>query len=377
MAKRYHSLPESAKPHERICDDCTLSVYSSKICPQSGYFHNQKQETLIGGVLVDASKKFITGRELVEGINATRIQWQPSRVTLVKADATSLNIFQSFVIGMEWKMQRYGVMYGKVLAGGVVEVHSVYEPEQRGGEKKFTPLPDARQAAVDQLAHLLGLRRVGIVCTHPARDQQEVVLTAQELLLCAKDQSRFGDHCVIITMGPNPETGLVNAQAWQASEQCVNLFRLRLLDESPDDVRFVHSSQALEIAQETTDKSGHKQCIIKEPGHTIDTRWMTSFIAVEAFQSPVVSNTFVRISRPLQNPPNFINLKSYLSDPKRNRLTLAEQIADFHVLVFLMEGLFSLKSDMPVVAEAVLTKNTALLSAYEEILKEAIKTTGR
>lgn len=376
MSQRYHSLPESAKPHERICGDCNLSVYTSKICLASGFFHAQKQETLIGGVLVDASQKVITGRELVEGINATRIQWQASRVARVKADGTSLNIFQSFVMEMGWKMQRYGVMYGKVLDDGTVEVHAVYEPEQRGAVEKFNPLPDARQASVDQLASLLGLRRVGLVCTHPARDSQKIVLTAQELLLCAKDQSRFGDHCVLLTMGPDLETGLINAQAWQASEQCVNLFRLHLLDESPDDVCFVRSSRALEIAQETTDKAGHRQCIIKEPGHVIDTRWMTSFIAVEAFQSTIVSNTFVRIARPLQSPPNFNNLRSYLADPKRNRLTLAEQIADFHVLVFLMEGLFSVKSDMPVVAEAVLTKNTQLLAAYDEILKEAMKAGG-
>ena len=226
---------------------------------------------------------------------------------------------------------------------------------------------------MNALATLLGLKRVGIVCTHPARDPQEIVLTAQELLMCAREQSRFGDSCILLTMGPNLETGLVNAQAWQASEQCVNLFRLKLLDEFDEDARFVRSSQPLEIAQETTDKAGHKQCIIKEPRNTIDTRWMTSFIAVEAFQSPIISNTFVRISRPLQSPPTFSNLRAYLADPKRNRLTFAEKIADFHVLVFLMDKLFSVKSDMPVVAEGVLTKNSAMLKEYEEILKEAMK----
>ena len=373
MAKKYHSLPAEAKPHDRICDDCKLSVYSSKICMTTGFFHAQKQETLIGGVLVDATHKLITGRELIEGINATRIQWQPSRVSLVKADATSLNIFQSFVMEMSWNMQRFGILYGKVQEGGVVEVHAVYEPEQRGAPKRFTPLPDAREASVDQLAGLLGLRRVGIVCTHPARDPQEIVLTGQELLTITRDQSRFGDSCVLLTMGPHPETGLVNAQAWQASEQCVNLYRLKLLDEFPEDLRFVRSSQPLEIAQETTDKAGHKQCIIKEPRNTIDTRWMTSFIAVEAFQSTVVSNTFVRISRPMQAAPTFANLRAYLADPKRNRLTFAEKIADFHVLIFLMENLFSVKSDMPVVAQGVLTKNSAMLKEFEEILKEAMK----
>lgn len=48
----------------------------------------------------------------MEAIDRTRVKWVPSRTSLVKADAQSLNIFQSFVASMEWKLQRYGILYG-------------------------------------------------------------------------------------------------------------------------------------------------------------------------------------------------------------------------------------------------------------------------
>lgn len=373
-AQEYKQAPPDAKPKIQICGECNHSVYDAPICPVSGYYHGQKKEHLVAGLLVDASKRQFTGSELMAAIDAVRIRWQPSRTQLVKADSTSLNIFQSFVYGLNWKMQRYGILYGTYdEVTRAVSVHSVYEPEQIGSETSFTMQPDAREERVNEIARLLGLKRVGCICTHPPRDEATVTLSGQELLLCAKEQSRFGDHCILITMGPNVETGHINAQCWQASEQCVQYFRMGILSEDPEDIRHVRSSIALEIAQEDTDKSGHKKCVIKESSCVLDTRWMTSYIAVEPFTSNVVGNSFIRISRPGNAPPTFANLRNFIQDSRRNRLKFVEQIADFHVLVFLAERAFSVKSDMPIITEAILAKDSQSIAAYEEMIREYLK----
>lgn len=374
LAARYKQAPQEDKPQVRICGDCKKSVYDSKVCMETGRLHDLDKAKVIGGVLVDPSKRTFTGRELIDAIDKIRVRWQAAKTQHVRVDVDSINIFQSFVLSRQWRLQRFGILYGTVdSSGDVVTVNTIYEPEQRGSETGFELLPDEREARVDKLASLLGWRRVGIICSHPPRNPDEIVVSGRELLLLAREQSRFGHHCVLITVAPNTETGLINAQAWQASEQCVHLFQMGLLHEDKENPGCIESSQPLEIAQEEADDKGKRKCIIKEPSKSVDARWMTAFIAIEAFNSEVVSSRFIRISRPGESPPTYANFKNFINDPKRAKMSFAEKIADFHVLVFLMEMTFDVKTDIPVIVEAVMTKNNAMLVEYEGLIKEFMK----
>ena len=100
---------------------------------------------------------------------------------------------------------------------------------------------------------------------------------------------------------------------------------------------------------------------------------MTAFIAIEQYHSPLVSSRFIRISRPGEEPPNFTNLKNYFRDPKRSNMSFVEKIADFHVLVFLMEMFLDVKTDMPVVVEAIQNKDNARLAEYENLVMSAMQ----
>lgn len=389
-AQEYRQAPAESRPKIQLCGDCGDDIYNSKVCMKTGFSHAHSQTHLVAGLLVDASKKHLNGSELMEAIDAVRVRWQPSRTQLVKADATSLNIFQSFVYSMDWKLQRYGILYGTYDANTqTVSVHCIYEPEQRGNEHGFVLLEDRREARVDALASMLGLSRVGSICTHSPRDEAAITLTGAELLLCARDQSRFGDHCVLITMGPNLETGHINAQCWQASQQCIRFYQMGMLSahsscsvtegaaatpsatSSLDTT--IESKVPLELAQDDVDAKGHKRCVIKASSTTVDARWMTSYVAVEAFNSTIVSSTFIRISRPASAPPTFENLKIYLQDARRNRLPFHEKIADFHVLIFLMESVFDVRSDMPTIVSSIINKDRDRLRIYEEILKDRMR----
>lgn len=376
MAARYKKTPESEKPHIRTCADCGIPIYDRKVCAATGLLH-EREGKLIGGQRFDSDHKQITGKELLSAIDALRVKWQPARCTKVRIDVDSINIFQSFVLSRQWKLMRVGFMYGTVDDDGGITVHSIYEPEQQGGEDTWRLLPDSRERNVDRMAEVLGLQRVGAVVTHQMRDPERLVLTAQELLLAAKEQSRWGGHCALVTIGPNMETKQITAQAWQASEQCIRLFQMGFLyaGESTleEDLCYIRSREPLEVAQEDVDGKGHKKCIIKEPATTVDTRWMTGFVPVETAKSDVLSNTFVRISRPGEEPPNWSNLRNYFHDPKRNRLPFADKIADFHVLIFLMEMLLG-PNDIPTVAGAVLARDGATLKQYEDLVSQAFQT---
>jgi len=374
MAERYRQTPASEKPHIRECSECKKPVYASEVCAVTGRYHDLDKKKIIGGTLVDADQKKVTGSDLVKAIDGVRVKWQAARTVKVQVDADSAAIFQTFVLQRQWKLQRFGIMYGTFdSASNAVTVHSVYEPEQRGvGESSFEVLPDAREEKVDRLAALLGLSRVGIMITHPARHSDEMILSGREIMLLAREQSRFGDHCVCVAIAPNPETKEINAQAWQASEQCVHLYRIGLLSEHPSDVRFCHSSQPLELAQDEVDAKGKKQCIIKEPSHSVDCRWMIGYCAVESMTSSIVSSRFMRISRPGEAPPTLTNLQNFLKDPKRKDKKFVEKLSDFHVLVFLTEHLFDIKSDMPLICDAVVRRDNEPVAAFEELINAHI-----
>lgn len=369
QAAKYAKVPKDEKPHIRECTDCGKPVYDSKVCMTTGRFHNLDKYNIVGGKVVDSDVKFMSGKELVAAIDGVRIKWQKARVEKVEVDSDSATIFQTFVLQRQWKHQRVGIMYGKFdESTKVVSVHAVYEPEQVGSETTFDVLPDAREVKVDKMAALLGLKRVGLIITHPPRNSDEIILAGKELMLLAREQSRFGDHCVLVAVSPNPQTQQINAQAWQATEQCVRLYQIGLLSEHPNDIRFCKSSQPLELAQDDKDQKGHPQCIIRDPSHSVDCRWMTGYTAVAPFQS-FLGNKFVRISRPGEAPPTFANLKSFFAAPHRKTQNFVQKISDFHALIFLMEFLFDLRTEMPLVCDAVIRQDNLAVSTLEELVK--------
>ncbi|CAJ1009209.1 putative NPL4 family [Leishmania naiffi] len=412
--RRFETAKKAGTTSEvRKCNACQQPPYSASVCPATGLFHDLDKKRLIGGTVVTSN--VISSSQLMAAIDQTRVRWVPSRTQLVKVDAQSINIFQSFVAQMDWKLQRYAVLYGLYDdATHTIEVHAVYEPEQHGSTYAFDPLPDAHMDKVEKIAKALGLRRVGVACTHPMRDPEHILLNYRELLLCTKEQSRYGDECALLTVAPAamPSTEssgntsapgelltdsaaavsgatceptiVVSCQAWQTSPQCVHLYRLGVLQKPPggeealqdaEKARQVHCTMPLEVAQTETDPSGHRRFVTKSPSTEIDTRWFTSYIAVQQFVSPIVRGAFMRLSRPGMPPPALQNLRNYMNDPKRKGMSFAERIADFHVLVYLLTQVFTTDDELRTLCSVARTKMmTEEAANYQAILQGMMST---
>eukprot|EP00744_Colponema_vietnamica_P012131 GILI01017030.1.p1 GENE.GILI01017030.1~~GILI01017030.1.p1 ORF type:complete len:400 (-),score=73.36 GILI01017030.1:123-1322(-) len=387
-AARYNKVPEDQRPRLRLCDDCKKPVYDSKICSASGRYHIvDEKNTLRIGTAVLGDQKVVEGKELMKAFEANRIRWQEARVKLVKIDQSSAEIFQSFAVQRNWQLMRYGILYGTYDASNQsVSVHTIYEPSQHGDSQNFYPqLPDAAEEKADALAKLFGLERVGVIATHGPRDKSVVPLSSTELITVTKEQSRFGDHCVIVTVGPASDQGnTVTADAWQATEQAVNLYRAGLIDVCDQHAQYIQSKEPLEVVlgndENTNAATGKKQPPkTMEPSHFVDTKWMTGYIGIETFSTPLFSNKFARYDRPGELPLSLQNVGAFMQAPTRTRLSFAEQIQDYHMLFFLaVQNIFDIKADFPVIISALMGKDNAnALKGYEEILKGMIKSSGK
>lgn len=298
-----------------------------------------------------------------------RIQRQ-KKATVEKfcLDHESADFFQSFIRMREFKLMRYGVIYGTV-QGAVVQGHCIYEPEQHGNETTFTPLEDRRLEKIDKLTELLGLRRVGVITSAPQLALDKPILSAQEVLLCAEQQARFGMHCCLVQMRMDESGTELRVEAYQVSEQCVDIFKEKTLSVHPTSLGVVHSERELEAILE--EGSGAKKAMVsKKATHDVDTIWFTVPVPIGTAEQDLFGNRFIRLNRPGQEPPMWQNVRTFLEDPKRRNKPFVQQLSDFHLLVFLttMEG-FCWKSDWPAICAAVRTKDQERAEGFSLMIK--------
>eukprot|EP01061_Rhynchopus_euleeides_P046826 TRINITY_DN9076_c1_g1_i1.p1 TRINITY_DN9076_c1_g1~~TRINITY_DN9076_c1_g1_i1.p1 ORF type:complete len:370 (+),score=156.67 TRINITY_DN9076_c1_g1_i1:56-1165(+) len=291
-------------------------------------------------------------------------------VTKVEVDADTADLFQSFLRARGFAFLRAGILYGTV-KDGVVHCHSCYEPEQECKAKELKLLEDKRLHKVDSIAQLLGLQRVGILVSAPYATPDDPVLTAQEVLLCAEQQAKYGDHCCLVQVRVGQDMQSINVEGYQVSSQCVDIYKEGTLSRG-ENPKFVHSERELEAVQEQARDHGGKAMVTKESTYDVDTVWFTVPIPIGGFQSEVVTNRFIRANRPGDMPPTWENVKIYLQDPKRRNKPFVEQVADFHLLVFLSDAL-DIKTDMPALIEGILKKDSDAIQGYETIIKSGCR----
>lgn len=368
MAEKYNSANQELKPQIKLCDNCNSDLFRSELCPVTGIFHN-KDKIMIGGKFFDKDKTSFNSNELLSALDAMRIRWQEARIKKVRVDFDSINIFQSFIAQNNWEFQRFGIMYGTHdETKNIILVHSIFEIN---GEKNYE-----EEKMIDKLASYLGLKRVGIILNNLPR--KNFVVSGRELMYIAREQSKFGDHCVMITLSPNINTGELEAHAWQSSEQSVNLYRMGLFSSENNkyDDQYLITTRELEVSQDKKDEKGKSICTLQKPCNMIDTHWMIAPVAIEQFNSDIIRNKFVRMNRPekLYQSPRFDNLTVYLGEQKKKKIPFPQRLRDFHVLVFLVKKIFDINSDMPIIIDAIMKNDESKLKKFRKIIKEKTST---
>jgi hypothetical protein len=268
MAEKYKNCDPEEKPKTQLCNDCQQDIYNSQICHISGLLH-KKEKIQIGGNAFEKGETKFTSAQLISAFNASRIKWQEARTKKVSLDTKSFCKFQSSITKNKSK---YGVLYGTYDdTKKNVLVHNIFEPKQINNKNE--------EIHQNKNVMSFGLHRVGIILYHSPRDKDDFIISNKEIMLSAREQSIYGDHCVLITVSHDIKTQDVEVCSWQVSEQCVNLFRMSFfakINFKKDDKCLI-TSYPLEISQ---------SCSIQKSTE-VDTHWFFAPVAIEQFNSNI------------------------------------------------------------------------------------------
>lgn len=271
MAEKYENCDQKEKPQVKLCEHCQQDIYCNQICPNSGLFHNDNKMKI--------EKNIITSAQLISAKAALRIKWQEARVKKVLINNKTIRKFQSSIANANTKnkqnVQIYGIMYGTYDDENKhMYIHNILEQKKTSNMKEDT--------AQDKFAMSLGLQRVGIILSHPPRNKDDYIISGKEIMLSAKEQSRFGDHCVLVTVSYDAKTRDAEICSWQISEQCVNLYRtgafLEINHKKND--KCLITSEPLEISNSCS----------MEKSSIVDTHWFFAPIAIGQFESSIIKN---------------------------------------------------------------------------------------
>ncbi|CAI0387429.1 unnamed protein product [Linum tenue] len=281
----------------------------------------------------------------------------------VSFDRDSANAFQHYVNEtLAFAVKRGGFMYGTVSEEGKVEVDFIYEPPQQGTEEALLLLRDSgEEKAVDAIASGLGMRRVGFIFTQTiAQDKKDYTLSNREILQAAElhAESELKEWVTaVVKLEVNEDGGAdVHFEAFQLSDTCVKLFKEGWFEtEIGQDVDPKLSIMKKDVVVGVKD--------VKE----VDNDFFLVVVKILDHMGPLTS-TF-----PIENRATQVTMRALKNHLERARsLPFVKRISDFHLMLFLARFL-DLNSDVPALAECVLTQTT-VAEGYQILIESMAST---
>ena len=276
----------------------------------------------------------------------------------VSLDAAACVAFQGYVQQLGWRQQRVGFLYGTFDGDRNVTVEAVYEPPQDCGERGFELLDDDRADAVEGLAKLLGLRRVGFIFACPPREEG-FVFSGDEAITAALEQLEAADGVaetpfVSVRVTVN-DKGEANFEAYQVSLQCMAMVAEGALAPDPDDA-------AACLVHET-----FTAVVEGKRAPSVNTNFFLCNVPVKQHASPTFAADFPKEHRMI--PQTRDDLKVVLSKAKQQGKPIVDAVADFGVLLFLASfpQIFD-DQFMPAVCASVTDRSLPLDEGYGLIL---------
>ncbi|WIA35011.1 hypothetical protein OEZ86_003507 [Tetradesmus obliquus] len=277
----------------------------------------------------------------------------------VSFDRAAANAFQQYCnSALAFSIKRGGICYGTVGEDNIVRVEFVFEPPQQGSQDELllergTP----QEAQADFLAGVLGLQKVGWVFCQ-ANKERDWIVSSGELQAMAAMQDEMGPKSVtvLVTWDANDHGGNVHFEAFQCSEQAVQLYK---------DGWFVPESEPSGISKMRNPKEPNvEQAVIvaSKDADSVDNDWFLCACAILDHTGPLLS------SFPVENrliPQSASSLRDHLR--KHSSLPYSSRLADLHLLLWLAGQPNLDQADMLAIVEAVREK-AELMEGYKVII---------
>ena len=292
--------------------------------------------------------------------------------------------------------QRIGYLYGRyeshadVPLGIRAVVAAIYEPPQESAKDTIRLVPDERQALVDELAHLLNLRKVGWIFTDliaddlkkgtvkHARNVESHFLSAQECIMAGYFQNQYPNICrfspnnyfgskFVTVCVTGDDKNQVHMEGYQVSNQCMALVRDGCLIPTKD-------VPELGYVLESTDKQYVPDVFYKEKdSYGNEVPRLARPLPVEYLlvdvpaSTPLTPQFTFHVSDnvtpfPIENRlidgqvQDFNSLCSYMQQFKQDQFL--EATSDFHLLLFIATmDMLPMKDHMMPLLDAVRNKD--------------------
>eukprot|EP00591_Stephanopyxis_turris_P003398 CAMPEP_0195517380 /NCGR_PEP_ID=MMETSP0794_2-20130614/10628_1 /TAXON_ID=515487 /ORGANISM="Stephanopyxis turris, Strain CCMP 815" /LENGTH=404 /DNA_ID=CAMNT_0040646177 /DNA_START=353 /DNA_END=1567 /DNA_ORIENTATION=+ len=287
----------------------------------------------------------------------------------VSLDSASCAGFQSYLREFNFQRQRFGFLYGTFLdveegedgeGKTRVKVEAIYEPPQEADPNSpegFVPLEDEHEEKVEELAKMLGLKRVGWIFGHPPREDgfqmsaAEVVMAAEFQLEAAEGVNPTPFVSVKVTVGTD---GNASFEAFQMSKQCMEMVAEGALEVGPQP-GFCNVNETFTVIQEGKESKN------------VENNFFLTLVPIEQHDSEMFVCQFPKANRDHGVAQTHDEMKRQLSKSGSQGWNFIDLLSDFGLLLFLSNFL-DFATDMPKICKSVVNRDVPLDEGYKIII---------
>ncbi len=278
----------------------------------------------------------------------------------VSLDIPSVSDFQAHLQRFQFQRKRIGFLYGTFQEDtNQVRVEAIYEPPQQpdpDAAEGFEQLDDPLEDNVEQMAQFCGLRKVGWIFGHAARD---TVLTAAEIIMAAELQLEAAggvEETPFVTVKvAMAKDGTVAVEAFQVSQQCMAMVAEEALEIGPDP-SVCQVNETFTAIQEG------------KPSKTVENSFFLTVVPIVQHTSEMFVAQFPRLNRDLDDrTPSKEELKKQLSKSGSAGWSFVDLLADFNLLIYLSNSL-DVHQDFPKICQSIVNREVPLDDGYKILI---------
>lgn len=211
---------------------------------------------------------------------------------------------------------------------------------------------------MEEIAKLLGLKKVGWIFGHPPREDG-LVFTAAEIIMAAELQLEAAggiEETPFVTIKVvKGKDGTVGVEAFQVSQQCMAMAAEEAL-EIGTDLGVCKVNETFSAIQEGKESK------------TIDNNFFLTVVPIVQHTSEVFVSQFPRVNRDLDDRmPSKDELKRQLSKSGTSGWNFIDLLSDFNLLIYLTEYL-DITADYPKICQSVTDRTIPLDDGYKIII---------